>query len=197
MISWPINDLKLNTSLILCPKIMRPSQCTPPLQGLSNCTKHIQQMPWLLRPQHETNKQTKLNSPINVGHNKLLDPTFNLQHKLAWITLIVFYKIKVGDHHRRLSILSQKLPCVMLTFAKIYLHPTWKLHYGTWKGDIRSCLRYLILCYFCFVTIIQCVGREVLRFSFHVGHSPIGFQQKCRFHHEPTLREKPIVLDPQ
>lgn len=41
---------------------------------------------------------------------------------------------------------SQNLPRVMLAFAMTQLHPTWKLHSGTWKDEIGSHLRYFILC---------------------------------------------------
>ena len=41
----------------------------------------------------------------------------------------------------KLNFLPRNRPRVMLTFAKTYLYPTWKLHFDTRKDETWSPLR--------------------------------------------------------
>jgi hypothetical protein len=71
-----------------------------------------------------------------------------------------FYVFKY--YIRGLDILTQNIlrpkvfPCVMLTFTKTHLYPTWKLPYGTYKNKIERYLRYTTLRFYddIFVVIV-------------------------------------------
>ena len=72
-----------------------------------------------------------------------------MRHTLCWCVLstplleIGFFHISECSirYHRGVSIVTQTLPRVMLTFNESHLYPTWKLHSASGKDEIESPLR--------------------------------------------------------